>query len=342
MKKMKVFYLVVVLALLSVSIVMFSCKPRANVVPVVPDGFAGVPWGATKDQIINIMGKQGYRQLPRSGVSVVQFSGEFAGVPCEILSFHLIADSFYYGYAYSGHTKTPQESFNRIVDMLSEKYGPPQNRKSESAKDSKGKDVSYESAFWCFVDNKSSDAYDIYVVVNSSNATNKIQYYITVDYRAPSLEERLGMYRIGAHGVPTNVNAQDSERQHAAASPSPPQAAAADWKQYFKEPYATFYYDANSIQRSGDVVQVTTLHKFTWLEAGIDSKSLLMKFDHSIELLEINCRSKTTTSKRNTTYKPDGSVIRDDRFTESDKDGKPKPINPVFGEDLLCHIVCGM
>ena len=121
----------------------------------------------------------------------------------------------------------------------------------------------------------------------------------------------------------------------------PKARAAADWKQYFKQPYATFYYDANSIQRSGDVVQVTTLTKFNWPGIGVENATL-KKIDHSIELLEINCRSKTRIRKRITNYKADGSVIYDHRFTESDGySAEPHSIEYSSEAELLYHIVCG-
>jgi len=324
MKKVKLFYLVAVLALLAISVIMFSCKQRAS---VVPDGFAGVPWGATKDQIIHIMGKRPYGQIAiGSGVLLLQFKGEFAEVPSE-LEFRLIADSFYEGYARIRHTETPQVTFKRIVDMLSEKYGPTKDRESGLDKDDKGIDHPYESAFWRLADKKSSDTYTIQTRLMSFNVTNKIQYEVDVNYRAYSLEERLKMSRIGAHSAPTNVNAQAGKRQYTATSPSSPQAAAADWKQYEQNEVRISYYDANSIRRSGDVVQVATLTKFDW--SAFSGGTSLTQIDHMIELLEINCRSKSVTRKRIIDYKADGSVIYDSLLNET-----------IYSEDLLYHIVC--
>ena len=59
MKKMKVFYLVVVFALLAISVILFSGIAQAG---AVPDGFMGVPWGASKDQVIKTINRvEGFR-----------------------------------------------------------------------------------------------------------------------------------------------------------------------------------------------------------------------------------------------------------------------------------------
>lgn len=192
MNKMQVFNLIVILALLSVSVVMFSCRPQASVVQVVPEGFVGVPWGASRDQVIKIMRERGYRSLGTGGIGgsgavVLNFRGEFTTVPCS-LSFILIDDSFYEGEAMFYRpdmpqpNKTLQTTFDNIDGMLSEKYGPPRERESSSYKDKEGIDRPSKSTFWYLVDNKSSDIYTVQVMLD---------YYVTVYYRACSLETRL-------------------------------------------------------------------------------------------------------------------------------------------------------
>jgi len=79
---MKVFYLVAVLALLIISVVMFSGIAQAG---AVPNGFMGIPWGASKDQVIKATSGQGYRQLSTPWPDVLSFRGAFAGAPCELL-----------------------------------------------------------------------------------------------------------------------------------------------------------------------------------------------------------------------------------------------------------------
>ena len=116
-----------------------------------------------------------------------------------------------------------------------------------------------------------------------------------------------------------------------------PQArAAADWKQYSQHKFTTYYYDANSIQRSGDVVQVTILGKNTPL-----GTSLILpekKIDHRITFAEINCRNKTFFQKRIISYRADGSVVGD--YSSDDPDlfpGEEEPyaIHPGSFNDLL-------
>ena len=190
MKKMKVFYLIAFLVLLSVSVIMFSGIARAG---AVSDGFAGVPWGANKDQVINIMGKRGYRQLGTKPLGDLVFSGEFAGVPCE-LSFRLIDDSFYEGYAWFGHTEKSQATFNRIVDMLSERYGPPQDRGSKTERTNDGKEHPSVFAKWEFVNDRSSDKYSIYVIYHVSwvaDTRAEAQYVVDITYSADSLKKKL-------------------------------------------------------------------------------------------------------------------------------------------------------
>lgn len=117
--------------------------------------------------------------------------------------------------------------------------------------------------------------------------------------------------------------------------------AAADWRQYFQSEVATFWYDANSVQRSGNVVKVTVFIKFTPAVAqifpGIDIVSEVM-------FAEINCRTKTFFQKRIIQYRADGSVYDD--FSSEDNDPysptyEPYDIKPGYEEDALYRILCG-
>jgi hypothetical protein len=120
MKKMKVFYLVVVFALLVVSVIMFSGIARAG---EVPDGFMGIPWGASRDQIIKTMSEQGYQQSTYDvKPNRLDFKGDFAGVPCLHLYFYLSANSFYEGSA-SGCARShahwfTQKCYEQIFNKL--------------------------------------------------------------------------------------------------------------------------------------------------------------------------------------------------------------------------------
>jgi hypothetical protein len=206
MKKTRVFYLVAVLALLVASVVMFSGIARAG---AVPDGFMGIPWGASKDQIIKTMSERGYRQLTSEESNQLHFKGDFAGVPCLHLYFSLRANSFYsgsaWGCAWSTYHRGTQAIFERMVNTLSEKYGPPQKRESGKID---GKDVpmgraecmgsGYPTGWarWDFVDSR-SDKYSIEIALDASSyydMTEKVtpcRVDIYIIYEADSLEERL-------------------------------------------------------------------------------------------------------------------------------------------------------
>ena len=195
MKKMKMLYLVTVLALLSV--VLFSGIAQAG---AVPEGFMGVPWGASKAQVIKAMSEQGCQQITHpqfSSPDTLVFNGSFAGASCPIIYFSFIRNSFYEGKANycnkSPNPAWPQVTYKNIVDMLSEKYGPPTNRSSETERTNDGKEHPLLSTIWNFVDNRSSDKYFIIVSchVGWFRDTTGDQYMVDVYYRASSLEERL-------------------------------------------------------------------------------------------------------------------------------------------------------
>jgi hypothetical protein len=200
MQKVKVLYLIAVLALLAISVVMFSGIAQAG---AVPEGFMGVPWGATRDRVIKAMSEQGYRQLTSEEPSNLKFRGNFANCPC-ILSFSLIANSFYRGGAENcakgPYRQAAQLYLERIVNMLSEKYGPLEDRDysvNNSAKDEKqleagGPALYYAYAQWHLVDSRTSDKYSINVFLYRSwFADGTLNYVVGVSYRADSLEKRL-------------------------------------------------------------------------------------------------------------------------------------------------------
>lgn len=196
MKKMRVFYLVAVLALLTVSVVMFSGIAQAG---AVPDGFAGIPWGASKDQIIKTMNERGYRQYTGTAPGQLEFKGAFAGAHCDLI-FLLIANSFYWGSANScdrfPYPMPPQETYRRMVEMLSEKFGPPQRRReSITGKTNDGREYPDWSATWNLVDSRTSDKYSItvYFHVTWFVDTTGDQYVVDINYSADSLEKRLKM-----------------------------------------------------------------------------------------------------------------------------------------------------
>ncbi len=192
MKKMKVFYLVILLLT-----VMFGPSQAGTV----PDGVAGIPWGASRDQIIKAMSEQGYQQLKDAELKEIGtdlgFRGVFAGESCQLI-FRLVANSFYFCWAdriaQSPSRQWPQESFERIVKMLTEKYGPPQKRDSQPVSDLQvaGSALYCEAAEWDLVDSRTSDKYSIRAILYRVGKTDHtLDYTVCVTYWAKSLFDRL-------------------------------------------------------------------------------------------------------------------------------------------------------
>ncbi|MBA4389931.1 MAG: hypothetical protein C0399_03235 [Syntrophus sp. (in: bacteria)] len=193
MKKMKAFYLVIVFVLLVLSVVMFSGIAQAG---AVPDGFIGVPWGASTEQIVKTMNERGYRQLTGATPGNLVFKGAFAQTPCE-LHFSLLANSFYSASANhcarSDYPLAPQSTYRQVVDELSKKYGPPTDRRSDKLKTNDGKEHPQEGAWWDLVDSRTFEKYSIRVdfgVTWFADNTGD-QYVVTIHYWADSLGEKL-------------------------------------------------------------------------------------------------------------------------------------------------------
>lgn len=174
---------------------------KAEPVAAVPDGFLGIPWGASRDLIVKTMNERGYRQLTGGSriegedPGILYFKGAFAGAPCQ-LSFSLLANSFYAERAIcslSAWPGVPQGTFRTISEMLSSKYGPPQGRNSDKMKLNDGRELPRESVFWDLVDSRTSDKYTIQVefrVAWIAGVTGD-QWSVNVSYSADSLYERL-------------------------------------------------------------------------------------------------------------------------------------------------------
>ena len=200
MKKIKMFYLIVVLVLLAISVVMFSGIAQAG---AVPEGFVGVPWGASREQIIKTMSERGYKQLTNNArPNELDFEGDFLGVKCFHLYFYLSANSFYEGAAYGcGRSDVhwlTKKYYEQIFNKLNEKYGPiprggyekyPHNRDN-----CKGAPMAIDG--WHIVDSR-SDKYSIQMALMPSsyyyaNEAEACRLDIQVTYTAESLRDRLG------------------------------------------------------------------------------------------------------------------------------------------------------
>ena len=125
-----------------------------------PDGFAGVPWGTTQEQVINMMRERGWRETGEQDGKT--FYGDFAGFPSKVI-FAFTANAMTRGTAQieiatnGYHSKI---TFDAAYKLLSEKYGQtvikvyPNDRRGHTMQN-------YYYADWNIVDDVSSDKYSI-------------------------------------------------------------------------------------------------------------------------------------------------------------------------------------
>ena len=125
MKKTKVFYLVVVFALLAVSVVMFSGIARAG---AVPEGFAGIPWGASRATVAKAMAERYYPKDSESKADVYIYNGEFAGYKADLI-FRFTNNKLYEGEAlflwHEPNSWRIDQYFSELEAQLIQKYGSP-------------------------------------------------------------------------------------------------------------------------------------------------------------------------------------------------------------------------
>ena len=176
----------------------------------VPDGFAGIPWGASRNQIIKAMNERGCQQITNNNPETLEFhKGNFAGVTCSRLYFNLRENSLYEGSAYgcarSEYHEFTQDKFNQIVKMLSGKYGPPKRgseiRRGEDTVNKNycaGLKLTFDFADWDLVDSR-SNKYSIRMMkVDSTFYTfdgserDACRMDFSISYSAESLKQQLG------------------------------------------------------------------------------------------------------------------------------------------------------
>jgi len=128
MKKMKAFYLFIVLAMVAVLIVVFSSMAQAQ---AVPDGFAGIPWGASRTTVEKAMAERYYPKDSTSKADVYIYNGEFAGYKGDLI-FRFINNKFYEGNAlflwHEPNNWRIDQYFRELEVQLIKKYGNPHHR----------------------------------------------------------------------------------------------------------------------------------------------------------------------------------------------------------------------
>jgi len=125
MKKMGALYQVAFFALLMLSVFMLSGIAQAG---PVPDGFAGVPWGASRADVEKVMAERNYPKDTDSKADIYVYNGEFAGYKADLL-FKFINNKVYEGGALFLWHETNKELidiyFSEFESQLSKKYGEP-------------------------------------------------------------------------------------------------------------------------------------------------------------------------------------------------------------------------
>jgi len=168
----------------------------------VPDGLAGVPWGATRAQVKKIMSENGFKQedaLPFSNEPSpnLVFYGSLANTMC-YLEFKFKGNSFCHGRVVViklEDYQTVLAACNHFVSLLTDKYGMPDERESYESS-SPGHPMMPYGVKWRLRDGASSDEYSIEAYTGDgsywtvgTNTRRIIQFGLI--YSAKSLENRL-------------------------------------------------------------------------------------------------------------------------------------------------------
>ncbi len=162
---------------------------------LVPDGFVGVPWGTTREQVMKMMSERGWREANNDGKS---FYGSFAGFPEGTVSFGFTGNAITSGSAELQRGTNGYQSksvFDVGYKLISEKYGPAviNTMKNDDRTSSM---PFYYWAKWDIVDDVSLDRYEIQLSTNDSvywvtnNGQSTRLYTVNVYYSNISLAER--------------------------------------------------------------------------------------------------------------------------------------------------------
>jgi hypothetical protein len=90
-----------------------------------PDGFAGVPWGATLDQVDQAMRDRGFQQLSSPASNIRFYSGSFGGYG-GTLQFNFFRNALYAGQfntSSRGNYNWVQQVGTEFVNTVTAKYG---------------------------------------------------------------------------------------------------------------------------------------------------------------------------------------------------------------------------
>jgi len=106
-----------------------------------PDGFANVPWGATRSQVDQAMTQQGFRpegqvagKSYNDGSIGFSYQGAITGVTGHA-QFWFLNDTFFraaFSFSYNDDGNAEWPAYNRFLSIIQSKYGPPTNGGSMS------------------------------------------------------------------------------------------------------------------------------------------------------------------------------------------------------------------
>lgn len=156
----------------------------------VPEGFVGVPWGATQEQVIKMMSERGWREAFGDGKS---FYGFFAGFP-GIVTFEFTGNAMTGGRAElerATNGYNSKHTFDAGYKLLSEKYGQAVIQTYNNPDRKSSMPVLYQ-AEWELVDDASADKYAIMLWTSDAfylrDGTRL--YLVGVNYTNKSLKDR--------------------------------------------------------------------------------------------------------------------------------------------------------
>jgi hypothetical protein len=140
----------------------------------VPEGFVGVPWGSSRDQVIKIMSERGWREAYHDGKT---YYGSFAGFPEGLIIFGYTGNVMTSGSAELQRATSGYQSrqvFDDAYKLISEKYGPAEINSMKNSDRTSSMPVLYWTK-WQIVDDVSSDRYEITL------GTSDSIYWVTND-----------------------------------------------------------------------------------------------------------------------------------------------------------------
>jgi len=168
------------------SLVLLCCTVSVSSASPVPEGFVGVPWGASRAQVVRIMSERGWQRLNGAAPTQEAFNGAFNGMPGQ-LTFVFAGESFVEGRA-ELLARVPERSmaftakkYEETVKDLTEKYGQSNNG----------------SSCWKITDTTTGDEYSIFALYlgmgfyDTVDGMKEKHTSFSVTYTADSLRKRL-------------------------------------------------------------------------------------------------------------------------------------------------------